>query len=205
MPKCFGRLTLRTRVFGSSGVRYDSQNTVLSWVPMCFHDGAFDSPNACHDDSDKEVEGFHIWCSTRLPWPSVTYPILSFQRSCMTCLPRRHDSVRRLPVPIVLDNLLGRCHRLESKRVSTDKHIPSQRCPKRDTKTSHKVSHACTHGRWAHSTESSLKKFSTQTCGLWDERWFQKRFLGAAERSICASGDHHDWVWSDVSRIHRNS
>ena len=46
---------LRTRFFGCSGAPNGSQNTALTRVQMCSHDGAFDSPNACHDDFGNEV------------------------------------------------------------------------------------------------------------------------------------------------------
>ena len=43
----------------------------------------------------------------------------------MACLHWGHGFVRSLRVPILRDELFGMCHCLESKRVSTDKPIPS--------------------------------------------------------------------------------
>ena len=53
-------------------------------------------------------EAVHVWCSTRLPWPCVTLPILKFWRTGVACLHRTHGFVRRLPVPILLHSFLER-------------------------------------------------------------------------------------------------
>ena len=56
-------------------------------------------------------EAVHVWCSTRLHWPSVTWLIRQLCSPGVACLHRVHSFVRSVSIPILLHRLFGTCHR----------------------------------------------------------------------------------------------
>ena len=142
-----------------------------------------------------------MWCSNRLHWSSVTFPkSVVLEIRCGLSSLVVHGFVRRVPVRILQDKLswdvspLGiqqGFHRQTHSVIRSNavKHV-IQRETKRQREKSHMRAHTVAEPGDTQQ-ESSLNKFSTLTCGLCDELWFQARFHSAIWMSMHASGGHH--------------